>query len=402
MDKTEAEPTKQKSRLRITHAQNDARYVEVGKLLHLTKAPGSDEELEGMNMKKNGRPYSYPDTVIMAIAGIRAIHGPLSYRICQGMAISALGEEDAPDHVTLWRRIKAMKVLQECSITTVRNGGDVLCLIPDATGLAPATRSDWIHHKHRKARGFIKLSAMINQETREILAFRVTDERKGDSSQFNALVDDSLEALGLDPEDLRAGVLEKKSAKAQGTNVSAAGSRTNGSEGSAAEGAMAKGIEGSAERYGMLPFCHASHAGGQCVIELRADAGYDTRQIFEYCKNLGIVPLIRIKKNANSRAGGVGRTRGLAAQEQMCGDDPSPKKLAALDGCERVQNQQDWKRRVGYGRRWLVEIVFSSLKRMFGSSVNAVKMENIVQEIAIRINTYNKLLAVAREAIAKA
>ena len=170
MDKTEAEPTKQKSRLRITHAQNDARYVEVGKLLHLTKAPGSDEELEGMNMKKNGRPYSYPDTVIMAIAGIRAIHGPLSYRMCQGMAISALGEEDAPDHVTLWRRIKAMKVLQEGSITTVRNGGDVLCLIPDATGLAPATRSDWIHHKHRKARGFIKLSAMINQETREILA----------------------------------------------------------------------------------------------------------------------------------------------------------------------------------------------------------------------------------------
>ncbi len=172
MDKTEAEPTKQKSRLRITHAQNDARYVEVGKLLHLTKAPGSDEELEGMNMKKNGRPYSYPDTVIMAIAGIRAIHGPLSYRMCQGMAISALGEEDAPDHVTLWRRIKAMKVLQEGSITTVRNGGDVLCLIPDATGLAPATRSDWIHHKHRKARGFIKLSVMINQETREILAFR--------------------------------------------------------------------------------------------------------------------------------------------------------------------------------------------------------------------------------------
>ncbi len=133
-----------------------------------------------------------------------------------------------------------------------------------------------------------------------------------------------------------------------------------------------------------------------------AGAGCGTRLVFEYRMELRIVPPIRIKKNANSRAGGVGRTRGLAAQEQMCGDEPSPKKLAALDGCERVQNQQDWKRRVGYGRRWLVGIVFSSLKRMFGSSVNAVKMENIVQEIAIRINTYNKLLAVAREAIAKA
>ena len=101
MDKTGAGPTKQKSRLKITHAQNDARYVEMGKLLHLTKDPSSDRELEGMNVNKNGRPYSYPDTVIMSIAGIRAIHGPLPYRMCQGMAESALGEEDAPDHVTL-------------------------------------------------------------------------------------------------------------------------------------------------------------------------------------------------------------------------------------------------------------------------------------------------------------
>ena len=78
------------------------------------------------------------------------------------MAESALGEEDAPDHVTLWRRIKAMEIRQGGNITTVRNSNDVLCLIPDATGLAPATRSDWIHRKHRKARGLIKLSAMIN------------------------------------------------------------------------------------------------------------------------------------------------------------------------------------------------------------------------------------------------
>ena len=113
-------------------------------------------------MNKNGNPYSYPDTVIMSIAGIRAIHGPLPYRMCQGMAESALGKEDAPDRVTLWRRIKAMEIRQEGSVTTVRNGNDVLCLIPDAAGLAPTTRSDWIHHKRRKARGFIKLSVMIN------------------------------------------------------------------------------------------------------------------------------------------------------------------------------------------------------------------------------------------------
>ena len=319
--------------------------------------------------------------------------------MCQGMAKLALGEEDAPDPVTLWRKIRAMGIRQEGSITTVRNGNDVPCLIPDATGLTPVTRSDWIHHKHRKARGFIKLSVMINQETREILALLAADERKGDPSQFKDLVDGSLEALGLDPESLRAGILAKGAAKSRGTDAAAVGSRV---ERSAAEGAGATGTAGSAERYGMLPFCPARHAGGQFVIELRADAEYYTRQIFECCKGLGIVPLIRIKKNGNSRAGGMGGTRGLAAQDQLCGNDPGPKRLAALDECGRVQNQKDWKRRVGYGRRWLVEIVFSSLKRMFGSSVNAVKMENIVQEIAIRINTCNRLLVVAWEVIAGA
>ena len=105
----------------------------MGKLLHLTEDPASDGEVEGMSTNKNGRPYSYPDTVIISIARICSIHGHLPYRMCQGMAESALGKEDAPDHVTLWRRIKAMEIRQEGSITTVRNGNDVLCLIPDAT-----------------------------------------------------------------------------------------------------------------------------------------------------------------------------------------------------------------------------------------------------------------------------
>ena len=47
------------------------------------------------------------------------------------------------------------------------------------------------------------------------------------------------------------------------------------------------------------------------MIDLWADAGYDTRQIFEHNRELGIVSLIRIKKNVNSRADVVGRMRGL-------------------------------------------------------------------------------------------
>ena len=55
-----------------------------------------------------------------------------------------------------------MKVLQECSIILVRKGSDVICRVPDAIELVLVTRSGWIHHKHEEARGFIKLSVMIN------------------------------------------------------------------------------------------------------------------------------------------------------------------------------------------------------------------------------------------------
>ena len=143
--------------------------------------------------------------------------------MCQGMAESALGEEDAPDHVTLWRRIKAMEVRQEGNITTVRNGNDVLCLHTGRhrTGTGHAKRLDTPQAQE---------GARIHQAERHDKpgdpgdSFRVTDERKGDSSQFKDLVDGSLEALGLDSESLRVGVLAKGAANAQGTDAATAGS----------------------------------------------------------------------------------------------------------------------------------------------------------------------------------
>ena len=39
----------------------------------------------------------------------------------------------------------------------VRNETEVLRPIPDGTEMAPSTRSDWIHHKYQKKRGFARL-----------------------------------------------------------------------------------------------------------------------------------------------------------------------------------------------------------------------------------------------------
>ena len=98
-----------KSRLHITHAQNDARYVEQGMLLFLAPDPDSAKDLARMNKKKNGRPFEYSELTIMAIAGVR-YNLQLAYRSCEGLAISALGKKDAPDYTTLCRRINKMNV----------------------------------------------------------------------------------------------------------------------------------------------------------------------------------------------------------------------------------------------------------------------------------------------------
>ena len=102
-------PAKQKSRLHMTHAQNDARYIAQGMTLFLSPNPDSAKDLARMNKGKNGRPFIYDEETMMVIARIVYQLG-LACRGCEGLAIMALGEENAPDHTTIWRRINKMKI----------------------------------------------------------------------------------------------------------------------------------------------------------------------------------------------------------------------------------------------------------------------------------------------------
>ena len=65
-------------------------------------------------------------------------------------------------------------------------------------------------------------------------------------------------------------------------------------------------------------------------------------------------------------------------------------------------NRKEWRKREQYGKRWLVEIVISSFKRLFGNSVRAVTMDNIIQEVGLKVDIYNRLREVQRRAIAAA
>ena len=55
--------------------------------------------------------------------------------------------------------------------------------------------------------------------------------------------------------------------------------------------------------------------------------------------------------------------------------------------------------RVEYGRRWIVEIVFSAFKRMFGEHLYSLKWKNMIQEVNLKVAAYNKLIDMGAGAV---
>ena len=108
-----------------------------------------------------------------------------------------------------------------------------------------------------------------------------------------------------------------------------------------------------------------------CVL---ADGAYDSRVIFDdmYYNNIKLA--VPVRKNSRS-------------------DTPSyPRRMAV-----RIQKHDysEWKKSSGYGKRWIVESLFSAIKRMFGESVMAHKKENMMHEMALKMAIYNRMVLAA-------
>ncbi len=77
------------------------------------------------------------------------------------------------------------------------------------------------------------------------------------------------------------------------------------------------------------------------------DGAYDNNGIFKYLLDNGIKPCIKVRKNSRVswKKGNILRNLSVVAQKKAL---------------------QKWKDSVSYGKRWIVETVFSCLKRRFG------------------------------------
>ncbi len=105
------------------------------------------------------------------------------------------------------------------------------------------------------------------------------------------------------------------------------------------------------------------------------DSAYDSRKNFNLLKEKGIEPAIKVRKNART----LSRGSPLRREETVL-----TKKLG-LEG---------WKHLKEYGQRWIVEIIFSSFKRVLGEALRSRKFVSQKTEASLKVMLYNKFLSV--------
>jgi hypothetical protein len=112
------------------------------------------------------------------------------------------------------------------------------------------------------------------------------------------------------------------------------------------------------------------------IGKLFADGAYEGNDIFRYLSaDNGILPCIKVRKNARVRWKKGNFLRNLSVLTQR-------------------NDLQRWKDSVSYGQRWIVETVFSVIKRMFGEYVYSVRLKNMIQEMTLKTSLYNKMISI--------
>ena len=110
--------------------------------------------------------------------------------------------------------------------------------------------------------------------------------------------------------------------------------------------------------------------------------------------------MIRVRINSGARAKGKNRARPRAVLEQLGGrggcTGREPNRMTKE---ERRANQKEWKKDTRYGLRWMVEIIISAFKRVFGESVRALTPRTAFIEVATKVAAYNRNLDIGDEAI---
>ncbi|ARD84362.1 transposase IS4 family protein [Ferroplasma acidiphilum] len=103
------------------------------------------------------------------------------------------------------------------------------------------------------------------------------------------------------------------------------------------------------------------------ILRIFGDKGYDSKYIYNMFGYNAVIPP---RKNASTKS------RGSSAR-------------AKIVRYIKKNSMEQWKENNSYGKRWIVEIYFSGLKRVMTEVIKAKKIEYIIQELALKVVNYN-------------
>lgn len=113
------------------------------------------------------------------------------------------------------------------------------------------------------------------------------------------------------------------------------------------------------------------------VVKLYGDGAYDSAKHFKKCRDLGITPAIKTRKNAVIKR------------------KPPPEQRTRNKFVRMVKEKgyDYWKELMNYGKRWAVETAYSVFKRIFGEELLARTWEGMVREVGFKTMLYNRMLS---------
>lgn len=275
-----------------------------------------EAELKEMNQGKVGEPFHYPDTFLLLL-GYAKVYFHLPFRQTEGIAQGhAKGKVPSiPDYTTISRRINRLDIRIKENNKSKEFEDEYITIAIDSTGIKVTNRGQWMREKwnvNNKNKGYLKIHVAVDVKTKKILSIKVTDEHVHDSKALPELVENIVET----------------------DNMTAT-----------------------------------------AIGKLFADGAYEGNDVFRYLGDKGILPCIKVRKNARVRWKKGNSLRNLSVISQK-------------------NDLQKWKDSVSYGQRWIVETVFSSIKRMYGEYVYSVRLKNMIQEMMLKASLYNKMISI--------
>ena len=153
-----------------------------------------DSELEKMNKGKEGRKFVYPDSFIKLLGYMRA-YFHLPYRQTEGVVREHASNTlpSIPDYSNISRRINRLNIkinYDDDDKSSLQHDDNFVIAIDSTTGVKVTNRGEWIRHKWKVKRGYLKIHIAVDIKRKRILSLDVTSEQVHDSKVLPELIDD--------------------------------------------------------------------------------------------------------------------------------------------------------------------------------------------------------------------